>query len=83
MLLSYLGTPVKEIPIRLNPGDIVLVSHDELLTITHTVHLSTRSKVSFSCFSRLLGFYFENQLVYDLVGSCGYGGKISWTIDAF
>lgn len=43
MLLRNNGTPQKDIPIRLNPGDLILCHSDAL--ITHTVHLSTRSQV--------------------------------------
>jgi len=42
MLLSHFGNPLKEVPIRLNPGDLILCASNTL--ITHTVHISTRSR---------------------------------------
>ena len=42
MILSDYGYPQKEMPLRVNVGDLVLVHNTRL--ITHTVHLSTRSQ---------------------------------------
>lgn len=42
MMLSHYGDPQKDLPLRLDAGDLVLVHNTRL--ITHTVHISTRSQ---------------------------------------
>jgi len=42
MMLNAFGSPLKDPPIRLNAGDLILCHSNAL--VTHTVHLSTRSQ---------------------------------------
>lgn len=42
-MLNYLGTPLSEIPLRVDIGDVILINSSQFLT--HTIKISTRSQV--------------------------------------
>ena len=72
MFLSHYGTPTKDLPMRLNPGDLILVHSNALLP--QTVRISTRSKVTITFeVYKLITLYIL--LTWSVVGPCCHGNS--------